>query len=189
MTAEAFIAAFKRFIGRRGNLPYLYCDNGLNFVAANKILQLENEQAIKDFDEKIKDELANCNTQFKFNPPSAPWFGGIWERNIGSIKYHLKRTIGDRVLTYEELSTILTQIEACVNSRPICPLTEDIGDLNALTPGHFLIGDALTAPAEGNLLETKENRLNRWEMCNRLKQSFWEKWCSEYVANLQKRRN
>lgn len=187
LTAEAFIAAFKRFVGRRGNVPYLYCDNGLNFVGANKILQLENEQAINEFDEKIKDELANCNTRFNFNPPSAPWFGGLWERNIGSIKYHLKRTIGDRSLTYEELSTVLTQIEACINSRPICPLTDDISDLNTLTPGHFLIGSALTAPVEGSLLQLQENRLDRWQMCNRLKQQFWEKWSSDYVANLQKR--
>lgn len=186
-SSEAFIAAFKRFIGRRGNVKLLYSDNGSNFVGASKILQLESEQAIKDFNLEIKNELAQFNTKFIFNPPSAPWFGGIWERNIGSIKYHLKRTVGVKTLTYEELSTVVIQIEACVNSRPMCPLSENINDLETLTPGHFLVGSALTAPLESNLIEVKENRLNRWELCSRIKQEFWNRWSSDYLALLQKK--
>lgn len=187
LSAEAFIAAFKRFVGRRGNVEILYSDNGLNFVAANKILQLESEQAIKDYQLQVKNGLTQFNTKFQFNPPSAPWFGGIWERNIGSIKYHLKRVVRNRVLTYEELSTILCQVEACVNSRPMWPLSEDPNEVEALTPGHFLVGGALTAPLECSLIDTKENKLNRWELCSRLKQEFWSKWSSDYISLLQKR--
>lgn len=106
MTAEAFLAAFRRLIARRGNVVRLYCDNGTNFVGANSILQMENEEAVKEFENKVKTQLLMYSTKFVFNPPSAPWFGGIWERNIGSIKYHLKRTIADRKLTYEEFSTV-----------------------------------------------------------------------------------
>lgn len=71
-TTEAFIAAFRRLIGRRGNVKKLFSDNGLNFVGAKTILQLENEQAVKDFNLEIKNELAQFSTIFKFNPPSAP---------------------------------------------------------------------------------------------------------------------
>lgn len=187
LSAESFIAAFRRFIGRRGHVLHLYCDNGTNFVGANNILKLENEQAIKDFNIKIEEKLATMNTQFHFNPALSPWMGGLWERGVGSIKHHLKRTIGDRVLTYEELSTVLIQIEAILNSRPITPMTENPEDLDVLSPGHFLVGGALTAPIEPNILEVKENRLSKWQLCTRMKQEFWNKWSNEYISNLQVR--
>lgn len=88
-TSEAFIAAFKRLVGRRGNISNLYSDNGTNFIGANKILQLESEQAIKDYNMQIAKELAIMHTKFHFNPALSPWIGGIWERGIGSIKHHL----------------------------------------------------------------------------------------------------
>lgn len=88
------------------------------------------------------------DTKFIYNPPDAPWFGGIWERNIGSMKHHLKRVIGDKKLTYEEFTTVLVQIESCLNSRPLCPISDNPEEFEALTPGHFLTGEALTAPIE-----------------------------------------
>lgn len=187
LTADAFIAAFRRFISRRGNVIKLYSDNGTNFIKARKILQLETERALKEYNEEIKEELSKYSTKFCFNPPSAPWFGGLWERNIGSIKYHLKRTVGDRILTYEELTTVLHQIEACLNSRPLCRLTDGPDNTMILTPGHFLIGSALTAPVEPSLSEIRENRLSRWQLCERLKQEFWKIWSDEYISTLQKR--
>lgn len=187
LTSEAFIAAFKRFIGRRGNVAHLYSDNGTNFVGANKILKIESEQAMNDYNVRIQKELINLRTKFHFNPSLSPWMGGIWERGIGSIKYHLKRTIKDRVLTYEQLSTVLIQIEAILNSRPITPLNENPDDLDVLTPGHFLVGAALTSPIEPNLKEIKENRLSDWQLCVRLKQEFWEKWGNDYISQLQLR--
>ncbi|XP_031639984.1 uncharacterized protein LOC116351968 [Contarinia nasturtii] len=147
----------------------------------------DNEQAIKDFNEQVEQGLANMATKFHFNPSISPWMGGIWERGVGSIKYHLKRTIADRILTYEELSTVLTQIEAILNSRPITPMTENPEDLDVLTPGHFLIGSSLTAPIEPNLLQARENRLTRWDLCMRMKQEFWTKWSNDYISKLQTR--
>lgn len=129
LTSEAFIAAFKRLIGRRGNVANLYCDNGTNFIGAKKILMLESEQAILDFNTEIQEALATENTKFHFNPALSPWMGGLWERGVGSIKYHLKRTIASRIMTYEELSTVLVQIEAILNSRPITPLSDNPEDI------------------------------------------------------------
>lgn len=187
LTAEAFIAAFRRMVGRRGNVLHLYSDNGTNFIGAKNILQIEGEQALLDYNTHVKRELANLNTIFHFNPSASPWMGGIWERGVGSIKYHLKRTIGGRILSYEEMSTVLTQIEAILNSRPISPLSENPDDLEALTPGHFLVGSALLAPIEPNLMKVKENRLSDWQLCVRLKQEFWQNWASEYLSQLQLR--
>ena len=74
------------------------------------------------------------------------------------MKYHLKRTIGESTLTYEELSTLFHQIEACLNSRPLTAMSDHATDLQAITPGHFLIGreivtqpDPISTPINSNL--------------------------------------
>lgn len=95
--------------------------------------------------------------------PLSPHWGGIWESGIKSTKYHLYRLISDPKFTFEELSTILSQIEAILNSRPLVPLSNDSSDLQVLTEGHFLIGDSLTSFPEKDISETKENRLTRWQ--------------------------
>ena len=69
--------------------------------------------------------LTNDGTKWSFNPPAAPHFGGKWEAAVKSVKYHLRRTIGDTALTYEELTTLLVQIEAVLNSKPLQPLSDD----------------------------------------------------------------
>lgn len=71
--------------------------------------------------------------------------GGLWEAAIKSAKMHLRKITGTTPLTYEELYTLLVQIEACLNSRPLCPMSNDGTDLQVLTPGHFLIGAPLTS--------------------------------------------
>lgn len=150
-TTEAFIAAYKKFTGRRGISAALYSDCGTNFVGADAALR-QRFDVSKELKE-LATILSNHGTEWKFNPPSAPHFGGKWEAAVKSTKFHLRRTIGDSILTYEELSTLLVQIEAILNSRPLCPLSNDGDDYAALTPGHFLIGEALTVVPEPNLNE------------------------------------
>ena len=84
----------------------------------------------------------------KFIPQHAPHFGGIWEAAVKSMKTHLRRVLGDVKLTYEELSTLLTEIEVCLNRRPLIPLSNDDDGIEALMPGHFLVGKPLTALPE-----------------------------------------
>ncbi|UYV84373.1 hypothetical protein LAZ67_X001963 [Cordylochernes scorpioides] len=141
LSSAAFLAAFKRFISRRGKPSDIFSDNGTNFRGANNILR-----------EQFGILKASTIQKFKwhFIPPSAPNFGGIWEAGIKSFKFHLLRCLKSQILKFEELSTLTTQIEACLNSRPICPLSSDSDDFNPLTPGHFLIGRPLTAPPESN---------------------------------------
>lgn len=188
MSAEAFVAAFRRLMGRRGHVRHLYCDNGGNFTKGNTILNFESEQAMEKYNIKIAQEVGAMQTKFHFNPAYSPWMGGIWERGVGSIKYHLKRTMGDRILSYEELTTVLVQIEAILNSRPIAPLSENPEDLDVLTPGHFLVGEALTASIESDYLNLKADHLTRWELCGRMKQEFWAKWSNDYISSLQTRK-
>ena len=87
--------------------------------------------------------------------------GCKWEAVVKSIKFHLRRTIGDTLLTFVVSVTLLTQIEGLLNSRPLEPLSEDPEDVIALTPGHFLIGTALNSVPEPSLLNLNESRLSK----------------------------
>lgn len=107
-------------------------------MGANKILQEEQQQFERIFSDTFYREIAEMSIEWHWNCPSWPSAGGIWERSIRSLKQHLKRVIGEQALTFEEYSTILAQIEASLNSRPLCPISEDIDDIDFLTPAHFL---------------------------------------------------
>ena len=110
---------------------------------------------------------------------------GSGKQQSKSVKSHLKRTIGDTLLTSEELSTILSHIEAVLNSRPLEPLSEDPDDLTASTPGHFLIGEAQAPVPEPSLDEGNLSRLSRWQLIQQKLQSFRNYWSSGYLQQLQ----
>ncbi|XP_032575009.1 uncharacterized protein LOC116801159 [Drosophila sechellia] len=74
----------------------------------------------------IAAQLEKDRIDWHFIPPAGPHFGGIWEAGVKSMKYHLKRIIGDTILTYEEMSTLLCQIEACLNSRPLYTIVSEV---------------------------------------------------------------
>lgn len=92
--------------------------------------------------------LGDKGISWKLIPQHAPHFGGIWEVAVKSVKTHLRQVLGGVKLTYEEFSTLLYQIEACLNSRPLASLPNDDDGIEALTPGHFLVGKSLTALPE-----------------------------------------
>ncbi|XP_071581890.1 uncharacterized protein [Temnothorax nylanderi] len=177
-TTDAFMAAYKRFTSRRGICATLRSDCGTNFKGADAELQRLFQSSSKELN-SLATLLANDGTQWRFNPPSAPHFGGKWEAGVKSVKYHLKRAVGEALLTYEEMTTLLTQIEAVLNSRPLNPLSEDSDDLNALTPGHFLIGSSLAIIPEPSLEEVKLSRLSRWQRTRQMMDSFWSRWSKE----------
>ena len=104
------------------------------------------------------------------------------------MKKHLKRVIGNTLLTYEELTTISCQVEACMNSRPLLPLTSHAQDgLTTLTASHFLLFKAPTSyPADPRLPE-KPHLLKKWNQCQSMVQHFWKRWSLEYLNCLQAR--
>lgn len=182
LTSSAFLAALRRMSARRGTPAHLYSDCGTNFVGANRLLQQEYETLRQTFDDNLGAELSNMNIDWHFNCPSWPTAGGLWERLVRSLKHHLRRVIGEQRLTFEELSTILAQIEACLNSRPLCALTEHIEDLDILTPAHFLAGRAgLT------VINNAEDARSRWHLTNQIVQQTWKKWKMEYLSQLNVR--
>jgi hypothetical protein len=165
----------RRFTSRRGFAKQLFSDNATNFKASDKELkELYTVFKNNEFHNKISSTLANNNISWSFIPPRSPNFGGLWEAGIKSVKYHIKRVIGETILTYEEMYTLLTRIEACLNSRPLFPISNDPNDLNALTPSHLLIGEVLTAPLEHDLTEIQVNRLSRWQLVGATSPTFLE---------------
>ena len=186
MTSAAFIAALKRFISRRGKCAKLFSDNAKNFVGANIELK-KLHKLVTQPDVILTNYMLSEGIDWKFLPPRAPNFGGIWEAGVKSIKYYLKRTVGNSKLTYEEFLTVLIQIERMLNSRPLVPLSADIDDLNVLTPSHFLIGRPITSLVEPDVTHINENRLDLWQKLTKIVQVIWKRWSADYLSNLQQR--
>ncbi|XP_043288822.1 uncharacterized protein [Venturia canescens] len=183
-TTDTFIAAFRRFTGRRGHVHTLYSDCGKNFQGADAELRRLFNGGTRE-SQQLAQLLTNDGTKWVFNPPGAPHMGGKWEAAVKLVKFHLRRTLRETSLTFEELTTLLTQIEAALNSRPLQPLSEDPDDLSVLTPGHFLIGDALTAIPEPSLRDVNLTRLARWQLIQERVQYCWEHWSSGYLQQQQ----
>lgn len=188
LSSNTFISAFRRFISRRGDCNTLYSDLGTNFVGAkNQLDDIYRLLQSNEYKTAFQSELNSNKIEWKFNPPSAPHFGGIWESNVKSVKSHLTRVIGTQILSFEEFSTVLAQVEALLNSRPLCVLSNDPSDLTALTPAHFLYGSPLNSLHSPNVVNENINRLNRHKLLDAMVQSFWKRWHLEYLTSLQTR--
>lgn len=124
--------------------------------------------------------------QWKFIPESAPHFGGLWEAAVRSMKTHLRRVVSSVKLTFEELTTILAQVEACLNSQPLAALPADDDGIEALTPGYFLIGRPLEALPDPSFLYHSISLLTRWHLCQALVHHFWQRWSAEYLNSLKR---
>ncbi|XP_038106648.1 uncharacterized protein LOC119766275 [Culex quinquefasciatus] len=188
LTTDVFLASLRRFASRRGCPKTMHSDNGTNFVGAKTKLHelwqmFQNECATK----KIASYCIEKGIEWSFIPPRSPHFGGIWEAGVKQVKHHLKRIVGERKLSYEELYTTLTQIEAVLNSRPLVPSSDDPSDYTAITPAHFLIGREMQAVPEPDYSHLKENRLSRWQLVQTMLQHFWRRWTAEYLPELQNR--
>ncbi|KAI4472461.1 hypothetical protein M0802_016801 [Mischocyttarus mexicanus] len=177
-STEGFLKAFRRFASRRGIPKTLRSDCGTNFQGADAQLKELFSTAMKE-SLRIQRLLANDGTKWIFNPPGAPHMGGKWEAAVKSIKYHLQRTISDTLFTFEDFSTFLAQVEAVLNSRPLSSLSEDPDDLSALTPGHFIRGEALTTIPEPSLTDISDSRLSHFQRIQERFQQFWRRWSAE----------
>ena len=189
LTSEAFIAALRRFISRRGHPCLLWSDNGTNFVGANRQLkELFRFIRSKSTEKAVSEFCTSKSIEWRFIPERSPHFGGLWEAAVKQMKFHLRRVVSPEVkLTFEEMSTVLCQIEACLNSRPLCTLaTCDNDSPTILTPGHFLVGHALMALPDKESSDVPSSTLHRWHLCQNLIRHFWDKWAREYLVELNR---
>ncbi|XP_004519864.1 uncharacterized protein LOC101462372 [Ceratitis capitata] len=150
--ASTSLAAFSRFVSRRGYPRNVYSDNGTNFVGASKALRQDFKRFMTEAPSLTVQSYTHQEINWHFIPPGAPHMGGLWEAGVVSKTMRF---------TMEEFSTLLAKIEACLNSRPISPLSDNPESTEPLTPGHFLIGIPLLAIAEPEINGSPQSIINR----------------------------
>jgi len=127
--------------------------------------------------------------KWKFNPPCASHIGGIWERQIRSIRRILLALTQQQFLDDESLSTLMCQVEAIINSRPITVVSSDPSDQEPLTPTHLLLLRAGPAVSPGVFVKEDLYHRRRWRQVQYLADVFWRRWIKEYLPSLQQRQN
>ena len=183
----ALIASIDRFSIRRGLPLHLHSDNGPNYTRAkNQLSRFYKILRSKETDEAIQNYAFAYNITWHNIPQRAPHFGGLWEAAVKGAKYHLKRIVGNIKFTFEELYTIVCKVESYMNSRPLGPITShSIDGLSPLTPSHFLIGRVARAyPREK--VEYNPTPAQRWILCQKTAEQFWDRWSSQYLQQLNK---
>lgn len=186
LTSEAFVATLKRVISRRGKMAVIYTDNASNFKGASSEIK-RLFAIVRRQEESLALFSAAEGIDWKFIPPRSPNFGGLWEAGVKSFKHHFRRTVGSSVLTLEEFNTVVVQIEGILNSRPLCPLPEDVNEFEVLTPGHFLIGRPLISLPEPEVTDVPVNRLSKWQRLTKQVQLIWKRWQIDVLSHLQQR--
>lgn len=182
MDVDAFLLALRRFIARRGKPHEIRSDCGTNFRGADRELR----EAFSIMEPELKAQLSDYQISFKFNPPSAPHFGGIWEREVRSIKNALQVAVGTQAVTEDVLSTVLVEVEGILNSKPLGYASTDVADMDPITPNILLMGrrDASlpqVAYAPGDMGR------RRWRHCQNMVDQFWIHFTRNYLPMLQTR--
>ncbi|XP_052233274.1 uncharacterized protein LOC127846138 [Dreissena polymorpha] len=187
LSTETFLQAYRRFCSRHSVVPrMMISDNGTTFVgAANQIKNLFAS-------EKIHTELSRRGTEWRFSIKRAPWYGGWWERLIGGTKTFIKKVLGRSYVDFHTLSTVITEIEAVKNDRPLTYISTAQSYLQPLTPSHLVSGRRITVLPDScdvdldpqNII-TRENISKRARMKQKLIDDFRCKWGREYLKALR----
>jgi hypothetical protein len=184
LDTDSCVNAIRRFIARRGQVREIRSDNGTNLVGAERELKAE----IRRWNQtKIHNCLLQKNIEWKFNPPTGSHFGGIWERQIRTVRKIMTSIVREQTLTDESLCTLFCEVEAIINSRPITTAQSEAGDLEPLTPNHLLLLKAKPSLPPIIAEETGPYARRRWKQVQYLANLFWKRWTREYLLQLQER--
>ena len=184
MTTDAFINALRSFIAIRGKVRQIRSDQGTNFVGARR----EFAEALKEMDQE---ELKQLGCEFIMNTPASSHMGGVWERQIRTIRSVLTSILEQSAtqLDCSSLRTFLYEVMAIVNSRPLS--TDCLNDSSSpepLTPNHILtMKSTILAPPPGKFVKEDLYLRKRWRRVQFLSNHFWTRWKKEYLLSLQQR--
>ena len=193
LETDSFIQGLRRLISRRGNVRVLRSDRGTNFSGADNELQALFNQMDHDRIQSFMQINGGDWLIWKFNPPKSSHMGGVWERQIRSVRSILSNLMnhhGDCV-DDESFRTFLCEAECIVNSRPLT--YDNIGDPQSpipISPITLLTGKSqLVLPPPGNFTSsTTMYCRQRWRRVQHLANEFWTRWRKEYLSTLQERR-
>ena len=186
LETDDFINCLRRFVNRRGSPRFMYSDRGTNFVGTTS----ELKDAINSLDHHEIAEFASTRQfTWTFNPPGAPHMGGAWERLIRSTKEILTSLMKEqlRALTDQQLHTLLTEVERILNSRPLTHISDDVNDLQALTPNHILLGLHRSWSFLEDIDERDSVSRRKYRQVQALALQFWMRWKREYLPKITAR--
>ena len=188
-SCDTFLMTFRKFCNRRTFPSVMLSDNATTFVAAADYLKEMADNI------QCKEYLKEIQCTWKFIPARAPWFGAIWERLIGLFKSCLKKVLGQALLSFEELSCVVVELEAIINDRPLSYVPGEINQLEVLTPNHLLYGRKLRSfPKEETNWEEiykdpsygqKEQVEKRYQYIAKVCSDLWKRWEHEYLTTLR----
>ncbi|KAK0155297.1 hypothetical protein N1851_002355 [Merluccius polli] len=184
LDTDACINALRRFVSRRGQVTHLWSDNGTNFVGAER--ELRDALAALNQD-RIQGVLSQVGIRWNFNPPTGSHHGGVWERMIRLIRRVLSSVLRQQTLDDDGFHTMLCEVEAILNDRPITKLSDDPNDLEPLTPNHLLLLKGKPALPPGVFEPHDQYVKRRWRQIQYLADLFWKRWVREYLPLLQER--
>lgn len=185
MDTSSCINALRRFFAIRGPAKQLRSDHGTNFVGASNELGLSKQQQ----GSSIQRYLSEQGCSWEFNPPHSSHMGGSWERMIGVarrildsmlLQHHIR-------LSHEVLCTLMSEVSAIINARPLVPVSADPDAPFILTPAMLLTQKVGAPPPPGDFLDTDLHR-SQWRQVQALASMFWTRWRHEYLPTLQSRR-
>lgn len=183
LTTDAFLQSFRRFTSRRGLPKKLISDNAKTFKAAAK--QIEKIKRSRD----IQCFLTNKGVDWDFITEKAPWHGGFWERLVKSTKRCLKKSVGKALLSYEEMRTMLVEVEATLNNRPITYIYDDEEGVSfPLTPSCLIYGRRIATTPNDSQFEissTNQSLTRRAKHQNRVLKNFTKQWSKDYLLSLR----
>ncbi|XP_062600914.1 uncharacterized protein LOC134262527 [Saccostrea cucullata] len=182
MSTDAFINGLRCFIAIRGTVRQLRSDQGTNFIGAkNEFQKALNKERICSF-------LAEKHCEFVFNAPSASHTGGVWERQIRTVRNILNAILllCPGRLDDSSLRTIFYEAMSIVNGRPLTVSEIDNPDsLEPLTPNHILTGKTTSPlPPPGEFVKEDMYVRKRWRRVQYLMEQFWSRWRHEYLAQI-----
>ena len=188
LDTDSFINSLRRFISRRGPVQMLRSDNGTNFTAGNK----EIRAAIKSWNELYVNKFCNQHDiEWVFNPPYASHYGGVYEREIRSVRKVLTSLLyefsNQIKMNDEMLQTLMCEIENILNSRPLNFVTADVDSMEVLTPNHILRLNSDICYPPGMFDVNDVYIKKRWRQVQYLADIFWQRWRSEYLSLLNQR--
>ncbi len=123
LSTDDFLAALKRFIACRGCPSNVFSDNGTNFVGAREeIREIQSMTLSKDTTNSISHLASQNNIKWHHIPPRAPHLGGLWEARVKAMKSLLRKILTPQPLRFDEMTTVLAEVEAILNLRPMTPL-------------------------------------------------------------------
>ena len=148
LDATAFLMAFRRFSGRRGLPATLLSDNAKPFKSSSR--EIEKIPGSRE----VVQYMANNGVTWKFIVERAAWWGGFWERLVQTVKRTLREVLGRSCLSFDELSTLLVEVESVVNARPLTYISDEVEQSSfVLTPSHLINGYHLQPTANSRHFE------------------------------------